>query len=31
MHGDEVVDLLDRACLMRPRIDLTDDRTWPSV
>jgi ATP-dependent Zn protease len=29
LHGDEVVDLLDRAQLVRPHIDLTDDRTWP--
>lgn len=30
MHGDEVVDLLDRAGLVRPQLDLTDDRTWPA-
>jgi ATP-dependent Zn protease len=29
LHGDEVVDLLDRVGLVRPHIDLTDDRTWP--
>jgi hypothetical protein len=31
MHGDEVVALLDRVGLQRPDIDLTDDRTWPTV
>jgi ATP-dependent Zn protease len=31
MHGDEVVDLLDRVGLVRPVIDLRDDRTWPTV
>jgi ATP-dependent Zn protease len=31
MHGDEVVDLLDSVGLVRPEIDLNDDRTWPTV
>jgi len=31
LHGDEVVDLLDSVALVRPQIDLTDDRTWPTV
>jgi cell division protease FtsH len=31
MHGDEVVDLLDSVDLVRPDIDMRDDRTWPRV
>ena len=31
MHGDEVVDLLDSVGLRRPELDLTDDRSWPTV
>ena len=31
MHGDEVVDLLDSVGLVRPEIDMRDDRTWPRV
>jgi ATP-dependent Zn protease len=31
MHGDEVVDLLNSVGLKRPEVDLTDDKTWPSV
>ncbi len=31
MHGDEVVDLLDSVGLVRPEIDLNDDRTWAST
>ncbi len=31
MHGDEVVDLLNRVGLKRPEIDLMDDSTWPKV
>jgi ATP-dependent Zn protease len=31
MHGDEVVDLLTQVGLERPQIDLTDDRTWPTL
>jgi len=31
MHGDEVVDLLNSVGLVRPQIDLDDDRTWPTV
>jgi ATP-dependent Zn protease len=31
MHGDEVVEMLGRAGLRRPEIDLMDDTTWPKV
>jgi hypothetical protein len=31
MHGDEVVELLDRAQLQVPEIDLLDERAWPKV
>jgi ATP-dependent Zn protease len=31
MHGDEVIDLLNRAGLQRPELDLMDDSTWPTV
>ena len=31
MHGDEVVDLLNNVGLVRPKIDLLDDHTWPPV
>ncbi len=31
LHGDEVVELLNRVGLQRPDIDLLDDRTWPQV
>jgi ATP-dependent Zn protease len=31
LHGDEVVDLLNRVDLKRPEIDLMDDTTWPKV
>jgi hypothetical protein len=31
MHGDEVVELLDSVELVRPHIDLLEDRTWPPV
>ncbi|MBV9839227.1 MAG: AAA family ATPase [Solirubrobacterales bacterium] len=31
LHGDEVVDLLNRVGLARPELDLMDDRTWPRV
>jgi ATP-dependent Zn protease len=31
LHGDEVVELLDRHDLRRPDIDLTDDATWPKL
>jgi cell division protease FtsH len=31
MHGDEVTDLLDRAGLERPALDLMDESTWPHV
>jgi ATP-dependent Zn protease len=31
MHGDEVVEMLGRAGLRRPELDLMDDSTWPKV
>jgi ATP-dependent Zn protease len=31
LHGDEVVDLLDSVGLVRPEINVDDDRTWPAV
>jgi sugar phosphate isomerase/epimerase len=31
MHGDEVVELLDSVDLVRPQIDLLEERTWPPV
>jgi hypothetical protein len=31
MHGDEVVELLDSAHLVRPQIDLLEEGTWPPV
>jgi ATP-dependent Zn protease len=31
MHGDEVVELLERARLEEPRIDLLDEKSWPKV
>ncbi len=31
MHGDEVVDLLDGAGLVKPEIDVLDEKTWPKV
>ncbi len=31
IYGDEVTNLLDSVGLQRPEIDLTDDRTWPTV
>jgi hypothetical protein len=31
MHGDEVTDLLNSVGLQRPDIDLSNDRTWPTV
>jgi hypothetical protein len=31
MHGDEVVELLERAQLEQPNIDLLDEKTWPKV
>jgi cell division protease FtsH len=31
MHGDEVVDLLNSVDLVRPDLDLLDERTWPRV
>jgi cell division protease FtsH len=31
MHGDEVVELLECQHLVRPEIDLLEERTWPPV
>jgi hypothetical protein len=31
LHGDEVVDLLNRVGLQRPEINLLDEATWPRV
>ncbi|HUZ29733.1 MAG TPA: AAA family ATPase [Solirubrobacteraceae bacterium] len=31
MHGDEVVDLLNSVELVRPKIDLLEEKTWPPV
>jgi ATP-dependent Zn protease len=31
MHGDEVVDLLNRVELVRPEVDLLQEKTWPPV
>jgi hypothetical protein len=31
MHGDEVVELLDSVRLVRPRVDLLEEATWPPV
>ncbi len=31
IYGDAVVDLLDGVGLVRPEIDLTDERSWPTV
>jgi ATP-dependent Zn protease len=31
MHGDEVVELLGSVGLERPKIDLMDENTWPTV
>jgi hypothetical protein len=31
MHGDEVVDLLNSVNLVRPQIDLLEEKSWPRV
>jgi ATP-dependent Zn protease len=31
MHGDEVVELLDSVNLVRPKVDLLEEKTWPPV
>jgi len=31
LHGDEVVEVLDRVDLEAPVIDITDERTWPKL
>ena len=31
MYGNEVVDLLDNVGLVKPTIDVLDEKTWPKV
>jgi hypothetical protein len=31
MHGDEVVDLLDRAGIRQPQFDYLDAESWPTI
>jgi ATP-dependent Zn protease len=31
MHGDEVIELLDEVGLVEPTIDLTQERSWPTI
>jgi ATP-dependent Zn protease len=31
LHGDEVIELLERARLVEPEIDLLDEKSWPKV
>ena len=31
IYGDEVTNLLNRVGLERPKVDLMDDSTWPTV
>jgi hypothetical protein len=31
LHGDEVIDLLNAANLRIPDLDLTDERSWPTI
>jgi hypothetical protein len=31
LHGDEVVEVLEGAGLVRPEIDLLDERIWPPL
>jgi ATP-dependent Zn protease len=31
MHGDEVVDLLERVGIRKPQIDYLDPKTWPKI
>ena len=31
IHGDEVVELLDRVGLERPKMDPLDEEAWPKV
>ena len=31
MHGDEVVDLLDRAGIRQPKFDYLDAESWPKI
>ena len=31
MHGDEVVELLDGVRLVEPAIDITQERSWPTI
>jgi ATP-dependent Zn protease len=31
MHGDEVVDLLERVGIKRPEVDYLDEKAWPAI
>jgi hypothetical protein len=31
LHGDEVVDLLERVGITKPDIDYLDSKTWPKI
>jgi ATP-dependent Zn protease len=31
MHGDEIVDLLDRLEFVKPKVNLVDDASWPKL
>jgi len=31
MHGDEVVDLLERVGIRKPEIDYLDPKAWPKI
>jgi hypothetical protein len=31
MYGNEVVDLLDNVGLVKPEIDVLEEKTWPKV
>jgi hypothetical protein len=31
MHGDEVVDLLERVGIQKPDIDYLDPKAWPKI
>ena len=31
MHGDEVIKLLETSNLVLPEVDLTDEKTWPTL
>lgn len=31
LYGNELLELLDNAGLERPKVDLTDEKTWPTI